>query len=123
MVEFFPLLSNSGNLLCTNLWERDHHITSNADVLLALPLSLSPLSILLCAVHFGLAVRQSHHEAVIKMEQDPNLRRLLTHDGEEGGRANRARILMSSKFGPGFDFQTWTCILRRIILFFGLVLL
>ena len=31
-------------------------------------------------------VRPSHHEAVIKMEQDPNLRRLLTHDGEEGGR-------------------------------------
>ena len=57
MVEFFPLLSNSGNLLCTNLWDRDHHITSNADVLLVLRLSLSPLSILLCAVHFGLAVR------------------------------------------------------------------
>ena len=111
MVEF-SMLSNSGNLLCTDLWDRDHHITSNADVLLALPLSLSPLSILLCAVHFGLAVRPrpSHHEAVIKMEQDPNLRRLLTHDGEEGGRENRARILMSSKLGAGFDFHTWSCI-------------
>ena len=59
MVEFFPLLSNFGNLLCTNLWDPDHHITSNADVLLVLRLSLSPLSILLCAVHFGLAVRPS----------------------------------------------------------------
>ena len=57
MVEFSPLLSNSGNLLCSYLWDRDHHITSNADVLLVLPLSLSPLSILLRAVHFGLAVR------------------------------------------------------------------
>ena len=50
--------------------------------------SLSPLSILLCAVHFGFVVAgaapppPSHHEAVIKMEQDPNLRRLLTHDDQ-----------------------------------------